>query len=98
MSIKWPKTVPILLARDIHKGSMHSESGKKHCLIGYAVTVFPDIMAKDKTLNTIKEIIGTHCVIEWNDNPLTPKSLIAKVWNKAMGRLGYTQLVAAKDK
>lgn len=30
------------------------------------------------------------CIVSFNDKDVTPKSLIAKVWNRAMYRLGYT--------
>jgi len=94
-----PKEVPVLSTTDIIKKSMDSKDKKKHCLVGWCCSVFENIdscEAKGFVINLLhkeiyKETSGkTKSIIYFNDN-LATEFCIAKVWNRVMKLLGYTE-------
>jgi len=104
MSSNWPKEVPILDAHKMIQGEMHSQSGNRHCLLGWGHTVFPNCVnstltgnqlvgkAREALIDAVKEVSGPcrHLsVIHLND--VYPRRVAARVWNRAMYLLGYTE-------
>lgn len=94
---KWPEEVPVLTARDIHKGGFDGPRGS-HCLVGWLDEVFPcwgeqqmrPYRAIRKQLPKLRG--GSHMLPSvWNDSPNVTKTEIARVWNTAMAQLGYTE-------
>lgn len=102
----WPKEVPVLTGSDIFRGDYHSPSGRTHCLIGWAATTFRETYEKPPVINdgspfcvalaaiqscfTRVEFTGTHGYIS-NFNDGNPAKDVARIWNKAMTKLGYTE-------
>lgn len=95
--MSWPKEVPVLEARHITRHQFDSNDGKRHCLLGWRNTVFGDSPIQcskvDEALaKAVKEAVGWDAnPIVYNDNWSVPKTKIAKVWNRAMEILGYTE-------
>lgn len=98
----WPETVPILTGRDIIKGTFHSSSGKSHCLHGWGHTVFPAFTGEvrgstlqlfGEPLKALKDAMTetdiTDSIVILND--CCPRAFSARVWNRAMYLLGYTE-------
>ena len=86
---KWPKTVPILEADDICRQYLHGDNGR-HCLAGWKLVVFGD--ARDQVYERLYEEAGVGAM-NWigltRFNDTKPKAEVARVWNRAMARLGY---------
>ena len=84
--MSWPRTVPVLTAKDIARGVFHL--GDKHCLRGWVHTIFG---AREKRLvvAALEEQTG-RAISLYNDR--NPKSAVAGAWNGAMRRLGYTEV------
>jgi len=92
---KWPESVPVLTAKDIHRGSMHSPDGGRHCLMGHAVLHFKDWRAREDVWPELIAAVGKRgglYVADFNDDPANTKTAIANVWNETMRSLGYTEI------
>ena len=92
---KWPEEVPILTAQDIHKGSLHSRDGCRHCLLGWLIEAFPiytldEAVVRRRAQETVETEIGTAFIAKHNDSRSVSKEQLAREWNAAMARLGYT--------
>ena len=87
---KWPTEVPVLEAKDIHKGSFDGPNGT-HCLAGWRDMTFGS--PEGQPWNVAYDAISSECgdleTMEFNDNEKTPKARIARTWNRAMAKLGY---------
>jgi len=89
---QWPEEVPILTANDMCKGDW--SKGRRCCLAEWNDRMFPDlddVVRKEIRLVVTDEIGHPHSypsVTEFNDSH--PLALNARVWNRAMYRLGYT--------
>lgn len=94
MKIRYPNEIQLLEARDIHKGSLSSKDGKRHCLMGWTDQSFIQIQFRvnDIIEEVINQELGFRCdyISRFNDSRKISKSLIARVWNRAMYLLGYT--------
>lgn len=102
--VKMPEEVDMVSSRDICKRSMFE--GEKCCLLGLVHNNF-SWTAYNSVSKEIKKVISSELKIPWlafhtkeppylgitdfNDSPKTSKSLIARVWNRTMYRLGYTE-------
>lgn len=98
---KWPKSVPVLEASDIHRGWFDGPNGT-HCLQGWIKAVFP--YGKDGSgYSTRMRVV--HALMKAGNvryegnltgfNDTSPKAVVAQVWNEAMRTLGYTEVVDA---
>jgi hypothetical protein len=89
---KWPAEVPVLTARDIHRGALDGPN-QTHCLIGWCSQSFDDFDVWDTAREKIAGRIGDGraWISDFNDDPATTKAEIARVWNLAMADLGYTE-------
>lgn len=88
-AIEWPKQVPVLTADDMCKGVFHGPNGTR-CLAGWMDNVFNDHAARYVARCAIIEIAGVD-ITAYNDNPRRKLSSLARTWNRAMARLGYTE-------
>lgn len=92
--MSWPKQVPVLEAKDIHKGDLSSKCGKKHCLVGWSREVFP-FQNRVKAIRQIRlvcrERFKEFSIPHVNDHRATKKQA-AEIWNEAMRQLGYTEV------
>ena len=99
--IKWPKTMPILDAEDMVRNRMHSSCGTRHCLLGhslalcvrnvisYEVESIVDDTIKEAIAEATNTPVAKVIISKFNDhNDLT---INAKIWNRAMYLLGYTE-------
>ena len=94
----WPKQVPILTADDIHKGSLQSADGTRCCLLGWGCRVFGSWCLAPYTFReAIYKEAGTSFLPTFNDSRKRSKQEIADVWNRAMARLGYTDVFDVED-
>jgi len=88
----WPETVPILNGNDMFLGDLHSPCGRRHCLVGHDLNVFGDLWVEvtDTIRLAIRESTGVdYHVPTFNDNHKCADN--AKIWNRAMYLLGYTE-------
>lgn len=96
--------MPVLTARHMCKGAYDQnlgEKNEKHCLAGWVRTIFregKDWKQRDVLLDAleleIKEVAGFTNWIRiqnWNDRKDVSLAKLAKVWNGAIERLGYTE-------
>ena len=89
---QWPTEVPILTANDMCKGEW--SKGKRCCLAEWNDRVFSDLSdvvrkeIKAVIFDEVKEVGRVELVTDFNDSH--PLALNARVWNRAMYRLGYT--------
>lgn len=83
----WPKTVPVLTADDIHKGTADSVDGKRHCLWGWKWCIFsgPEFL---RASDAMHKYTGGKCITDFNDSTKNSKTKIAQVWNRAMADRG----------
>jgi len=95
-NIKWPKTMPILNGHDMFIGDYHSPCGRRHCLIGQAetleVTFTVEGLVVDALTCAIRETgdpMKRGSIGNWNDDHRC--AINAKIWNRAMYLLGYTE-------
>lgn len=87
MKLRWPKEVPILTARNMHKGSFsHQSRDDCHCLFTWSMNVFP---VASSVRQMIRKTIRRKSIVSFNDDPRNSKSTLARVWNRAMAKLGY---------
>ena len=95
MARPWPKEAPILEATDFCRGVYHC--GTKSCLLGQVQNFVGWQDGKSsKVIVAIVSVMGEFgwrgdFVADFSDNKRNSLSLLAKVWNKAMARLGYTE-------
>lgn len=82
----WPKEVPVLTARDIHKGSLDGPNGT-HCLYGWLYKSFGAFSIPTKAFEQLRDDCGTPLLGNFNDS--NPKRKVARTWNRAMAKLGY---------
>jgi hypothetical protein len=89
---QWPAEVPVLTAKDIHRGDLDGPRGT-HCLLGWGLETFHDESARHEARRAMKQHIETvySSVGVFNDDADNPKTEIARVWNRAMADLGYTE-------
>ena len=94
-STEWPESVPVLTAKDIHRGGYDGPGGS-HCLLGHARKCgLWGIGEQDGAfIDAMKEhVTGAYIKIhEFNDDPANSRRKIASAWNKAMRSLGYTEI------
>ena len=83
----WPKEVPILTCNNMHKGGLNGPR-KTHCLIGWCHEVFPGSRVH-RVICTLEDVIQHPSIASFNDDSQRPKTELARVWNKAMAKLGY---------
>ena len=89
MKLKWPETLPILTADDFCRGAY--DSGKQSCLIGWTRKVSNDPRVRTEIRRAIKKYTGTPTVVDFNDDPENSFTRLARVWNQARRKLGFTQ-------
>jgi hypothetical protein len=94
-----PKTVPVLAAKHMHKGSNDGPNGTR-CLRAWRSEFFHNdtllrIDGKCQCSScTAGRAIQEQCggainIATFNDDPRYSKSTLANAWNKAMASLGY---------
>lgn len=90
----WPTEVPVLSAEDICRDEY--DSGSKHCLCGWRWEVFgvSGNVPSLKVFHTVKAEIKAETGFArgeegFNDDQSVSLRTIARVWNRAMARLGY---------
>lgn len=89
-----PRTVPILSAEDMCKGEF--KKGDRCCLMGHA-NKFTDDQYRRLVIDVLTKVLiyeirtETSNIPEFNDKRNRPLSYLARVWNRAMYRLGYTE-------
>lgn len=102
----WPETVPVLTARNIHRGDYRG-SGGRLCLVGWCRESFKfgvaarqikdaisaEIIARGGKIRKRSRLYDAKDFAEFNDSTDVPRQVIADVWNGAMARLGYTEVV-----
>jgi hypothetical protein len=103
--IRWPETMPILNGHDMCIGMMTSRCGKRHCLWGHSATLQKkkviSKVVESAVDDAVKEAI-TECgylsdsplsnfvsIVSFNDTHRCADN--AKIWNRAMYLLGYTE-------
>lgn len=102
-----PNSAPILSGRDIYRGSMaaHNDPKKQKqcCLLGHACKMVhgnafgqfgPDYeVIRNKLMFVINEEMNEAygSIVFFNDSSTRPKKQVARVWNRAMYLLGYTE-------
>jgi hypothetical protein len=102
-----PNSAPILSGRDIYKGSMAAhrdpKKQKQCCLIGHACKMVhgdafgpygPDYdIVRSQLIFVINEEMNQACfsLVTFNDSSMRSKRQVARVWNRAMYLLGYTE-------
>lgn len=95
MRYRWPKEVPILEADDFCRDQFVDRSGRA-CLSWRVATTFSHhhYDAVVHQLFRAAEMLGATgsypSLVAYNDNRANPKSLVARIWNRAMAKLGYT--------
>lgn len=101
MKTDWPETVPVLEAGDICRGA--SRDGERCCLLQWRVDVFGSVCStkcqvpQQASLLIIRAAIELGAsgiphlggIVEINDSPSNDSALLARIWNRAMARLGY---------
>ena len=94
--MSWPETVPVLTAKDIHKGGYDGPDGNTHCLLGWVGVTFMFGQGWCEAASAISEVceerFGESNILTANDGEL-PKPRLARAWNEAMRRLGYTEVI-----
>ena len=99
-NIKWPKTMPILNGNDMYHGGFDSPCGRRHCLIGHGMLIGSktDRSVEGAIYESVRDAINEATGIRrtrtipidlFNDNHKL--STNAKIWNRAMYLLGYTE-------
>lgn len=103
----WPKSVPVLTAKNMYKGNSNAERDKRHCVGIWVGIVFRKLSAaeRDSIFKSIAErctkVCGKKCIhtldtiIECNDVHLTTKQT-AQIFNAEMRRLGYTEVTECR--
>ena len=87
--MKWPKEVPILTANDIYQGGRyHSKSQKTSCLLGWSHTVFGNEYA---IYDVLVKRLPSSCLFITDYSDHSSRKDVAKLWNKTMADLGYTE-------
>lgn len=97
---KWPEVVPILDSDEFCKGTLHDGKGRM-CLMGHALSVFGDgpwaSSLPCEVFFAIRAEMREHGyddhITAFNDAPGRRYATLAKVWNGAMKRLGYTEVI-----
>lgn len=93
---KYPETVPVLEGRHFCRGAFMR--GSRRCLLGWAGTVFsgratggiPGSVERRLRIEVNKSVGDRHETIAgFNDNKENRLDLLAKIWNRAMAKLGY---------
>ena len=95
MATRWPKEAPILDASDFCRGTYHH--GTKSCLLGHANNFISPCGPKSAEVHAA--IVNAMWDFGWRgfwiddfvDCRNNSLRLFAKVWNKAMAKLGYTE-------
>lgn len=91
----WPKTVPILEADDICREQLNGPGGT-HCLMGWINVQFNGLREQsagevcvqfevDRAVGESGKV-GFVAFNDWRGNSL---DAVARVWNRAMAKLGY---------
>jgi hypothetical protein len=90
---KWPKEVPVLRAEDICRHRMNGAHGTR-CLLGWSIETFGYAWlepAAQKAVETLEKECGCPYIDSFNDDRRNSLATVARTWNKAMARLGYTE-------
>lgn len=96
------KAVPYLQAEHIHKGGFDGPVENCHCLLGWCRKVFPESKDTYESLHSdhpavvaICKVAGVStngtCLARFNDAKRRSAKDVARVWNRAMAKLGYTE-------
>ena len=102
MPAKMPDTVPVLTARDVCIGPTESEDGSRCCLVRHYENTFNGHVSPRHALCKAHEELGTVVARErrteqgffatnYYDVGRISTRTSARVWNRAMGHLGYTR-------
>lgn len=97
IEIKWPKTMPILNGHDMCLNIFHSPCGRRHCLLGHSFVVgdrtssFVEDAIQDQIAAAITEATNKKAPLIHYFNDHHPCRINAKIWNRAMYLLGYTE-------
>lgn len=101
---RFPEFVPILSAKDFVKHS--SVRGEKQCLLIRTCDVFGEYFsAKQIAIRIMHEVITSEIILHprlkdvpretsiivFNDSDLTKEHDLARVWNRTMAAMGYTE-------
>lgn len=88
----WPDSVPVLTAKDIHRGTWDGPDGT-HCLLGHGRQLnVASHKAWSELVHALDEATGKQGIAEFNDDLSNSATQIANVWNRAMRSLGYTEI------
>lgn len=98
---EWFKTieaVPVLEASDICRKKFTDHTTGTHCLLGWVNLISSDFDTREfirrKLQDEIKIFTGkTMDVPEFNDNTKNDKRTIARLFNRVMRKLGFTEIV-----
>ena len=100
MATKWPDEVPVLVAGDIHKGWFNGP-GDTHCLAGWWREIcdepsdsYSPSDVDEAIVEAARELGAREADYKWGQsvsyiNDGNPKPLVARIWNRAMAKLGY---------
>lgn len=94
-SERLPKTVPVLTARKMHKGNYDGPRGT-HCLLGWKFEAgLRDPRWWESVRCAASDLLRTDVpypsIVGINDSPKNSKALLARIWNRAMRKLGYVK-------
>ena len=103
--IRYPKTVSILSKDDICRGAFVGPRGKRcllgQTLVDFRCPqardrvkqkIYKEIMIINKYCkqdNLYTDTHIAHCIAAFNDSGLVSLSVLARIWNRVMARLGY---------
>jgi len=96
MKTIWPEEVPILGTEDMCHNDM--QVGEKACILGWIIRSFPmggffavedSIEAAIKEMDPDFDFTSWMPIATWNDTHNLDQC--AKLWNKAMSKLGYAE-------
>jgi len=92
-SIKWPKTVWVRRrAKDFCQYKCNE--GAKYDLTGWVDQCFKSGEARDEVVRMLKKEVGIkYLLTTWIDYSKTTNAMQARVWNRVMKKLGYTEVV-----
>ena len=95
----WPEEVLMLTDNNMCRNVYATEDGTKMCLLGWSYEVFPSCLQQRNLVRaaltkSIEEVAGksyTGGSIHFANDNIRRLSLVARIWNRAMYLLGYTE-------